>query len=137
MEREHEDSSTDAELVRISDSTAVAAAAAGQLAVTAGAVTAANSVQMYQGMSALIPVIRQEGLVALCRRAYDLPTLAAFALEAFSSEQLLATGCLLVQSVAIVRHWHLLTPGQHPRNHRKILQEYGQSTCCSHCTLCV
>jgi len=85
--------------------------------------------QQHYGLLAVIPVIQREGLAALCRRAYDLPTLAALASEAARSEQLLATGCLLVQAVAVVRHWHLqAAPGQHPRKHHKAVKEYGQWT---------
>jgi len=84
----------------------------------------------HYDLVAVIPLIRKEGLVALCGRAYDFPALAALASEAAHSEQhlsLLATGCLLVQAVAVVRHWHMKAgPENHPRDHPREVKEYGQ-----------
>ena len=137
----HEEASLDASGGSSSSSvmdTRLVLPSTGTPAATAGAVTAVDSLQTPQGILALIPVIRQEGLVAICRRAYDLPALAALALEAAGSEQILATSCLLVQAVALVRHWHLqAASGQHPchpRN-RKMVQDYGQIPH-AHCLAC-
>jgi hypothetical protein len=92
----------------------------------AAAATGRPQQQHYYGLLSVIPVIQREGLAALCRRAYDLPTLAALASEAARSERL-ATGLLLVQAVAVVRHWHLqAAPGQHPCKHHEAVKEYGQ-----------
>jgi hypothetical protein len=57
----------------------------------------------------VLPLVQQHGLASLCTSAFDSCTLAMLAVQTARSEQLLQTGCFLLQAVAVVRHWHLIT----------------------------
>ena len=57
----------------------------------------------------VLPLVQQHGLASLCTSAFDSCALAMLAVQTARSEQLLQTGCFLLQAVAVVRHWHLTT----------------------------
>jgi hypothetical protein len=98
---------------------------------TAVAAAAATLVVPGTQENSLLAVVRNKGLVSLCRGPYNTLQLAALAHEAMRAQQRAATGFLLVQAVAAMRYWHLRMGGtekQHPCLEENIpaVKQYGQ-----------
>jgi hypothetical protein len=85
--------------------------------MTPGSSSSSNSNQQQQqqhsnhsgDIRSVLPLVQQHGLASLCTSAFDSRALAMLAVQTARSEQLLQTGCFLLQAVAVVRHWHLIT----------------------------